>query len=76
MDHAPQGMPFNALCPGSVQDAMGDAAMEELATARGVDLDAAYVDHNRSRCPMRRAGRLQEIAACAAFLASDEALPT
>ncbi len=40
--------------------------------ARGVDLDAAYAIVT-GPIPMRRAARPQEIAACAAFLASDDA---
>ena len=51
---------------------MGDAAMDELATARGLDLEAAYAIVT-GPIPMRRAARPQEIAACAVFLASDDA---
>lgn len=72
VDHASQGIRCNALCPGWVRTAMGDAAMLELATARGVDLEVAYAIVT-GPIPMRRAARPQEIAACAAFLASDDA---
>jgi NAD(P)-dependent dehydrogenase (short-subunit alcohol dehydrogenase family) len=51
---------------------MGDAAMDELAAARGITRDQAYQLATKY-VPMRRPATAEEIAACALFLASDEA---
>ncbi|HEY6568066.1 MAG TPA: SDR family oxidoreductase, partial [Actinomycetota bacterium] len=71
VDHARHGIRANALCPGWVRTPMGDEAMDELATARGITRDAAYRAAT-ALAPSRRAGAPEEIAACALFLASDE----
>jgi NAD(P)-dependent dehydrogenase (short-subunit alcohol dehydrogenase family) len=51
---------------------MGDSAIAEIATERGISLDDAYGLVNEP-VPLRRAGTPEEVAACCAFLASDEA---
>jgi NAD(P)-dependent dehydrogenase (short-subunit alcohol dehydrogenase family) len=72
VDHAAAGIRCNALCPGWVRTAMGDDAMDDLAAERGIDREAAYA-LGTATIPMRRAASAEEIAACAAFLASDDA---
>jgi NAD(P)-dependent dehydrogenase (short-subunit alcohol dehydrogenase family) len=72
VDHAAAGIRCNALCPGWVRTAMGDDAMDDLAAERGIDREAAYA-LGTATIPMRRAATAEEIAACAAFLASDDA---
>ena len=72
VDHAADGIRANALCPGWIRTAMGDEAMDKLAAERGVDRDRAYAIAT-SPIPMRRPGEPEEVAACAAFLASDDA---
>lgn len=72
VDGGPHGVRANALCPGWVRTPMGDESMDELAAARGVSRDEAY-RLATELVPFRRAGEPDEIAACAVFLASDEA---
>jgi NAD(P)-dependent dehydrogenase (short-subunit alcohol dehydrogenase family) len=50
---------------------MGDHAMEDLVTERGISADEAYALVTRYT-PLRRAATADEIAACCLFLASDE----
>ena len=71
VDGGPRGVRANALCPGWVRTPMGDDAMDELATARGISRDDAY-RVSTELVPLRRAAEPDEIAACAVFLASDE----
>jgi NAD(P)-dependent dehydrogenase (short-subunit alcohol dehydrogenase family) len=71
VDGGPHGVRANALCPGWVRTPMGDEAMDELATARGISRDEAY-RATTELVPLRRAAGPDEIAACALFLASDE----
>lgn len=72
VDHAAQGIRCNALCPGWVRTPMGDESMDELAAERGIDREQAYA-LSTDTVPMRRPGEPEEIAACAVFLASDDA---
>jgi NAD(P)-dependent dehydrogenase (short-subunit alcohol dehydrogenase family) len=72
VDHAAQGIRCNALCPGWVRTPMGDAAMDDVAAERGIDREGAYVLAT-APVPMRRPATADEIAACAAFLVSDDA---
>ena len=51
---------------------MGDSAMDEIASARGISRREAYGLATR-HVPLRRAAQPEEIAACCLFLASDEA---
>jgi NAD(P)-dependent dehydrogenase (short-subunit alcohol dehydrogenase family) len=60
---ADKGIRVNAIGPGSIMTEM----LEEVAS------DAAIVDRILSRTPLGRFGEPSEVAAIAAFLASDEA---
>jgi NAD(P)-dependent dehydrogenase (short-subunit alcohol dehydrogenase family) len=71
VDYGVHGVRANALCPGWVATAAADAAMDELAGARGVSRQAAY-DLVTTDVPLRRAATPEEIAACCLFLASAE----
>jgi NAD(P)-dependent dehydrogenase (short-subunit alcohol dehydrogenase family) len=71
VDYGPKGIRANAICPGWVITEMGDRAMEDLATERGVSTDEAYELVTRYT-PLRRPATADEIAACCLFLASDE----
>jgi meso-butanediol dehydrogenase / (S,S)-butanediol dehydrogenase / diacetyl reductase len=72
LDYGPLGVRCNAVCPGWIHTPMGDHAVAEIAMERGISLDDAYALVNEP-VPLRRAGAPEEVAACCAFLASDEA---
>ena len=59
LEVASRGVTVNAIAPGIIDSAMANAAFDAAAIARLV--------------PAKRAGKPDEVAALAAFLASDEA---
>jgi meso-butanediol dehydrogenase / (S,S)-butanediol dehydrogenase / diacetyl reductase len=71
VDYGSLGIRANAVLPGWVHTPMGDESMEELAARDGLSLEEAYAAATADS-PLRRAGQPEEIAACCAFLASDE----
>ncbi len=66
-DFVTQGIRCNAICPGTVHT----PSWEDRVSALGGDYQAA-VDSFVARQPMGRLGSAEEIAALAAYLASDE----
>ena len=72
LDYGPLGVRCNAVCPGWIHTEMGDRAVREIAEERSITLDTAYALVNEP-VPLGRAGTPEEVAACCAFLASDEA---
>ncbi|MEA3119636.1 MAG: 2-keto-3-deoxy-L-fuconate dehydrogenase [Paraburkholderia sp.] len=71
-DFITRGVRCNAICPGTVESPSLAQRIVEQARAQGksvADVEAAFV----ARQPMGRIGRPEEIAALAAYLASDEA---
>ena len=67
VDHGPEGIRCNAICPGWIRTEMMDQA---FALA---DDPAAAERRALARHPVGRMGRPEDIAAMAAWLASDEA---
>ena len=70
-DFVAQGIRCNAICPGTVESPSLRDRITAQAAASGQTLaqvEAAFV----SRQPMGRLGRVEEIAALAVYLASDE----
>ena len=70
-DFVAQGVRCNAICPGTVESPSLRDRIATQAQASGQTLaqvEAAYV----ARQPMGRIGRVEEIAALAVYLASDE----
>lgn len=71
VDHGPQGVRVNAVCPGWVRTPMADDALAGLATEIG-SLDGAYDTATRS-APSRRPAEAQEVANTIAWLVSEHA---
>jgi meso-butanediol dehydrogenase/(S,S)-butanediol dehydrogenase/diacetyl reductase len=72
VDHAAEGLRANCVCPGWIRTAMGDAAMDDLAAARGTDREGAYALAT-STVPALRPGTPDEAAAAVAWLAGPAA---
>lgn len=71
-DFVARGIRCNAICPGTVVSPSLAQRIDEQARAQGkprAEVEAAFV----ARQPMGRLGQPEEIAALAAYLASDEA---
>lgn len=72
LDHGPQGVRVNCLCPGNTESPMLDNFNVECAEMMGCAPEE--VDDLMSKYyPLRRIAKADEIAACAEFLASDDA---
>jgi NAD(P)-dependent dehydrogenase (short-subunit alcohol dehydrogenase family) len=72
LDHGPQGVRANCVCPGWVRTPMADGEMDELGAALGVDREQAYATATRD-VPARRPSTPEEIAAAITWLLSPEA---
>lgn len=72
LDYGPFGVRANCVCPGWIETAMADGAMDELAKRTETDRAGAY-SAAVSRVPARRAGRVEEAAEAVAWLASPAA---
>ena len=70
-DHIRQGIRCNAICPGTVESPSLQGRMKALGEKTGEGYDAAHAAFV-ARQPMGRLGTADEIAALAAYLASDE----
>jgi len=68
LDHGPQGIRVNAVCPGDVETPM----LVEGIVSGGED-PAAGLARKGAAFPLGRVGRPEEIAKVVAFLASDDA---
>ena len=68
LDHGPQGVRANCVCPGWIRTEMADRAMASLDD----DLDVAYARANRTN-PLGRPGVADEVASAVAWLVSPEA---
>ncbi|NOX51783.1 MAG: SDR family oxidoreductase, partial [Gammaproteobacteria bacterium] len=72
IDYGRYGIRANALAPGWVRTPMSDDEMQQLADRRGITFDEA-VAMTVAHLPLARMAQPGEIAACAEFLASDDA---
>jgi NAD(P)-dependent dehydrogenase (short-subunit alcohol dehydrogenase family) len=67
VDHGPDGLRANCVCPGWIRTDMADAAMDELAGLRETDREGAYALAT-GPVPARRAGDVDEVAGLVAWL--------
>jgi NAD(P)-dependent dehydrogenase (short-subunit alcohol dehydrogenase family) len=67
LDYAGRGIRVNTIAPGFVETRMMRAFIESHADPQGVEAGIVGLH------PMGRVGRPEEVAAAAAFLASDDA---
>lgn len=72
LDHGPDGVRANCVCPGWVRTPMADGEMDALADRLRTDRDGAYAACTVD-VPLRRASTPAEIAATVAWLLSDDA---
>ena len=72
VDHGPEGVRANCVCPGWVRTAMADDEMAALGERLGTDRQGAY-DACMVDVPLRRAASPGEVAALVAWLLSEEA---
>lgn len=72
LDHGPDGVRANCVCPGWVRTPMADGEMADLGARIGTDREGAY-----AAClvdvPLRRAATTEEIAGTVAWLLSPDA---
>ncbi len=71
VDHGPQGVRTNVVCPGWVRTPMADAALAPLAEQSG-GLASAYAEVTRY-APSRRAAEAEEVADAIVWLVGDRA---
>ena len=67
VDHGPEGIRCNAVCPGWIQTGLADAAFGVAGDPKAAERDAL------ARHAVGRLGRPEDIAAAVLWLASDEA---
>lgn len=72
LDHGPDGLRANCVCPGWVRTEMADETMAWLARRLEIDLDAAYALVTKD-IPARRPAEPREVADAVAWLLSDAA---
>jgi meso-butanediol dehydrogenase / (S,S)-butanediol dehydrogenase / diacetyl reductase len=72
LDHGPQGVRANCVCPGWVRTPMADAEMDELAADLGTDRESAYAAATR-HVPLGRPASAEEVAETVAWLVSPAA---
>lgn len=70
-DFVGQGIRCNAICPGTVESPSLLQRVRDLAARDGLSFEQAY-DLFAERQPVGRLGRVEEVAALAVHLASDE----
>jgi 3alpha(or 20beta)-hydroxysteroid dehydrogenase len=72
LDHAPQGIRVNAICPGAIDTPMLQSIMELRAGAQGRSEDELRERYRRTT-PLGRIGTPEDVGQIAVHLASDEA---
>jgi len=72
VDHGPDGLRANAICPGWTATEMADMEMAELGKSRGISREHAY-RLATAMVPQRRAASADEVAGAVCWLLSDAA---
>jgi len=72
VDHGPDGLRANAICPGWTATEMADMEMAELGESRGISTADAY-RLATAMVPQRRAASADEVAGAVCWLLSDAA---
>lgn len=72
VDHGPDGLRANAICPGWTATEMADMEMAELGETRGISAADAY-RLATAMVPQRRAASADEVAGAVCWLLSDAA---
>lgn len=72
VDHGPDGLRANAVCPGWTATEMADMEMAELGESRGISAAEAY-RLATAMVPQRRAASADEVAGAVCWLLSDAA---
>lgn len=72
VDHGPDGLRANIVCPGWTVTEMADMEMAELGGSRGISADEAY-RLATAVVPQRRAATADEVAGAVCWLLSDAA---
>jgi len=72
VDHGPDGLRANAICPGWTATEMADMEMAELGESRGISAADAY-RLATAMVPQRRAASADEVAGAVCWLLSDAA---
>ncbi|MGL6279294.1 MAG: SDR family NAD(P)-dependent oxidoreductase, partial [Gaiella sp.] len=72
LDHGPDGVRANCVCPGWVRTPMADGEMAALGARLGTDTDGAYATVLED-VPLRRAATVEEIAGTVSWLLSTDA---
>lgn len=67
-----EGIRANCLAPGWVRTPMSEQEMRDAGAASAADVERSFAQL-AERIALRRVGTVEEMAACALFLASDEA---
>lgn len=71
-EYGPLGIRINAICPGIIHTPMWDRQQKDYARKRELD-PSNVMDYLKSRIPLRRLGKSEDVANLAVFLLSDEA---
>jgi NAD(P)-dependent dehydrogenase (short-subunit alcohol dehydrogenase family) len=72
MELAPYGATANAICPGNTRTELVVNAARQNAPREGITVEQ-WLERRANDCPMKRLAEPWEIAATAAFLASEDA---
>lgn len=72
VDHGPDGLRANVVCPGWTATEMADMEMAELGESRGISATEAY-QLATAMVPQRRAASADEVAGAVCWLLSDTA---